>query len=127
MQRTTVLAEPAHRGTITDRNGNILAYTMEARSLSVHPGKLRDFMQERHELDPENVPEPDERLDEIVEKLPKMIDQEGADIKESDLRKKLTSDATYEVLVRNVDPDIAQKVVAEFPAVSYTHLRAQET
>jgi len=118
MQRTTVLAEPAHRGTITDRNGNILAYTMEARSLSVHPGKLRDFMQERHELDPENVPEPDERLDEIVEKLPKMIDQEGADIKESDLRKKLTSDATYEVLVRNVDPDIAQKVVAEFPEIT---------
>lgn len=118
MQRTTVLAEPAHRGTITDRNGNILAYTMEARSLSVHPGKLRDFMQERHELDPENVPEPDERLDEIGEKLPKMIDQEGADIKESDLRKKLTSDATYEVLVRNVDPDIAQKVVAEFPEIT---------
>lgn len=118
MQRTMVLAEPAHRGTITDRNGNILAYTMEARSLSVHPGKLRDFMQERHELDPENVPEPDERLDEIVEKLPKMIDQEGADIKESDLRKKLTSDATYEVLVRNVDPDIAQKVVAEFPEIT---------
>lgn len=118
MQRTTVLAEPAHRGTITDRNGNILAYTMEARSLSVHPGKLRDFMQERHELDPENVPEPDERLDEIVEKLPKMIDQEGADIKESDLRKKLTSDATYKVLVRNVDPDIAQKVVAEFPEIT---------
>lgn len=118
MQRTTVLAEPAHRGTITDRNGNILAYTMEARSLSVHPGKLRDFMQERHELDPENVPEPDERLDDIVEKLPKMIDQEGADIKESDLRKKLTSDDTYEVLVRNVDPDIAQKVVAEFPEIT---------
>ena len=118
MQRTTVLAEPAHRGTITDRNGNILAYTMEARSLSVHPGKLRDFMQERHELDPENVPEPDERLDEIVETLPKMIDQEGADIKESDLRKKLTSDATYEVLVRNVDPDIAQKVAAEFPEIT---------
>ena len=118
MQRTTVLAEPAHRGTITDRNGNILAYTMEARSLSVHPGKLRDFMQERHDLDPENVPEPDERLDEIVDKLPKMIDQEGANIKESDLRKKLTSDATYEVLVRNVDPDIAQKVVAEFPEIT---------
>jgi cell division protein FtsI (penicillin-binding protein 3) len=36
-QRTAVITEPAHRGSIVDRNGQRLSYTMEARSLSVHP------------------------------------------------------------------------------------------
>lgn len=117
-QRTTIITEPAHRGTITDRNGNTLAYTMEARSLSVHPNRLEAFMQERHELNPDTVPAPDKRLDEIVEKLPKMIDGDGDNIKEKDLREKLTSDENYVVLVRNVDPDVAEKVAEEFPEIT---------
>lgn len=118
LQRTAVITEPAHRGTITDRNGNILAYTMEARSLSVHPTRLRDFMQERHELDPDNVPEPDKRIDEIVSELPKMINKQEDDIRPEDLRKKLTSKNNYEVLVRNVDPDVAQEVAKKFPEIT---------
>lgn len=118
MQRTAVITEPAHRGTITDRNGNILAYTMEARSLSVHPKRLMDYMQERHDLDPDNVPEPKQRLEEIIKELPKMINNEGDDIRSDDIREKLTSDANYEVLVRNVDPDVAQEVVKKFPEIT---------
>ncbi|QNH96900.1 peptidoglycan D,D-transpeptidase FtsI family protein [Corynebacterium anserum] len=118
MQRTAVITEPAHRGAITDRNGKILAYTMEARSLSVHPKRLMDFMQERHDLDPDNVPEPKQRLEEIINELPKMINDEGDDIRSEDLREKLTADSNYEVLVRNVDPDVAQEVVKKFPEIT---------
>ncbi|HIW96550.1 MAG TPA: penicillin-binding protein 2 [Candidatus Corynebacterium gallistercoris] len=118
LQRTAVITEPAHRGAITDRNGLQLAYTMEARSLSVHPNKLRAFMQERHELYPDIAPPPDERIDQIVTELPTMISDEGDEIKEKDLRQKLESDSSYEVLVRNVDPDIAQEVVEKFPEIT---------
>ncbi|WP_459612617.1 peptidoglycan D,D-transpeptidase FtsI family protein [Corynebacterium urogenitale] len=118
LQRTAVITEPAHRGTITDRNGNILAYTMEARSLSVHPLRLRDFMQERHDLDPENVPEPDARIEQIVEELPKMINKQDDDIRPKDIRDKLTSKNNYEVLVRNVDPDVAAEVTKKFPEIT---------
>lgn len=118
LQRTAVITEPAHRGTITDRNGNILAYTMEARSLSVHPLRLRDFMQERHDLDPENVPEPDARIEQIVEELPKMINKQEDDIRPEDIRDKLTSKNNYEVLVRNVDPDVAAEVAKKFPEIT---------
>lgn len=117
-QRTAVIVEPAKRGTITDRNGNDLAYTMDARSLSVHPNKLREFMQQRHDLNPDTVPEPDKRIDEIVDKLPEMIRGEGVDIKKEDLRKKLEFNESYVVLVRNVDPDVAQKVAEEFPEIT---------
>ena len=117
-QRTATIPDPAHRGKIVDRNGQVMAYTMEARSLSVHPNKLRGFMQERHELDPKNVPEPDRRIEQIADELPKMITKDGDKIKSDELKDKLTSDENYVVLVRNVDPDIAAKVVKEFPEIT---------
>ncbi|RAV32258.1 peptidoglycan D,D-transpeptidase FtsI family protein [Corynebacterium heidelbergense] len=125
-QRTAVIAEPAHRGQITDRNGQVLAYTMEARSLSVHPNRLRQYMEERHELYPDQAAAPDQRLDEIVRTLPGMIEeaskkntsQRRPEIKEKDLRDTLTSNSTYEVLVRDVDPDVAEAVVRRFPEIT---------
>ncbi|HIW92701.1 MAG TPA: penicillin-binding protein 2 [Candidatus Corynebacterium avicola] len=125
MQRTSVITEPAHRGTIVDRNGSQMAYTMEARSLSVLPNRLEEWMQERHDLDPEEVSAPEERLEEIITGLPKMLEELHSDdedteveVDEDDLREKLTSDSTYEVLVRDVDPDVAEKIVAEYPEVT---------
>ena len=117
-QRTAVITDPAHRGDIVDRNGEVFAYTMEARSLSVHPTRLRDYMQERHELYPEEAAAPDERIEEIIDTLPEMINEDGDEIEKDDLRDKLTSKNTYEVLVRNVDPDIAEKVVEKFPEIT---------
>lgn len=117
-QRTAIITDPAHRGDILDRNGEIFAYTMSSRSLSVHPTRLRDYMQERHELYPDQAAAPDERIEEIIETLPKMINKDGDEIKKDDIRDKLTSKNSYEVLVRNVDPDIAQKVVEKFPEIT---------
>lgn len=136
-QRTAVISEPAHRGEIVDRNGQQLAYTMEARSLSVHPHLLHGYMEDRHNLDPEGVSEPDERLEEIAEGLPEMLmesesatdgdsggdsggdaDSDPADVQAEDIRDKLTADSTYEVLVRDVDPDVAERISGEFPEIT---------
>lgn len=117
-QRTAVITDPAHRGAITDRNGRTLAYTMEARSLSVHPARLKDFMAERHRLYPDTVPDADERLNQIVDQLPGMITTPGSRISKEDLRRALTSNSPYEVLVRNVDPDVAERVAEKFPEIT---------
>lgn len=118
-QRTAIITQPAHRGSIVDRNGHTLAYTMEAKSLSVLPNKLRALMQDNHEYQPKKYAEPDKRIDEIVEALPGMIPSDEGKVKKSDLRKKLTNEkSTYEVLVRNVAPDIAQKVTERFPEIA---------
>lgn len=101
MQRTSVITESAHRGTIVDRNGSQLAYTMEARSLSVLPNRLMDWMEERHNLNPSEVSPPEERLEEIITGLPVMLEELHSDndttieVEEDDLREKLTSDSTY--------------------------------
>ncbi|HEY4598251.1 penicillin-binding protein 2 [Corynebacterium sp.] len=118
-QRTAVIAEPAHRGAIVDREGRNLAYTMEAKSLSVLPNKLRGYMDERHKANPEEVPPADERIEQIIEELPDMIPASEGRVKKEDLRKKLTDEkVTYTVLVRNVAPDVAQKVTEKFPEIT---------
>ena len=49
-QRTRVYVEPARRGEIVDREGNQLAYTMQARSLTVSPKLLREELRQQQEL-----------------------------------------------------------------------------
>ncbi len=117
-QRTAVITDPAHRGEIKDRNGEILAYTMEARSLSVHPNQIMQYMEDRHRLNPTEVPPPEQRLEEIITGLPKLINDANDEISEADIREKITSDTSYVVLVRNVDPDVAQRVVEAFPEIT---------
>lgn len=117
-QRTSIISEPAHRGAITDRNGRQLAYTMAARSLTVHPKQLPKFLEERHRLNPTTVLPPEERIEEIAIELPKYFAGQNVDIKPEDIRSKLTADTTYEVLVRNADPDIAEKVANDFPEIT---------
>ena len=43
-QRAATIMDPATRGAINDRDGNALAFTMEARALTVHPNQIRSDM-----------------------------------------------------------------------------------
>lgn len=143
-QRAATIVDPATRGSINDRDGNAMAFTMEARALTVHPNQIRHDMEERHRLWPDEYDEPETRMEELAEALPEMIgvrdldevarnsggrrrvaDEEDesedsvprpADISSSEILEKLQDDSSYyEVLVRNVDPDKAAEVVRQFP------------
>ncbi|MDY5840591.1 MAG: penicillin-binding protein 2, partial [Corynebacterium camporealensis] len=50
-QRSRVYIEPARRGEVVDREGQRLAYTMQARSLTVSPTRLRSELREQAELE----------------------------------------------------------------------------
>lgn len=151
-QRTRVYVEPARRGEIVDREGNQLAYTMQARSLTVSPNLLREELKQQQELqlriDGLSQEDIDAQIDARVEdvlrtmanEIPGMIgdgeEGEGSDSGSSDsdepnrtvgevsakeILDKLHSDSNYEVLVRNVDPDVASKVAAAFHGVAADH------
>lgn len=177
-QRARVYVEPARRGEITDRSGTPMAYTMQARSLTVSPDLLRkelreqDFNEMRAEGATEGLSEEEvaRRLDDSVEKtlqemadqIPEMIAASSSDDaetpgaadsdkdsekdsdkkdsekddksdKDKDGRKdagevdsdeildKLHADTHYEVLVRNVDPDVATEIAARFHGVAADH------
>lgn len=139
-QRARVYVDPARRGTITDREGNELAYTMQARSLTVSPIRLRDEIteQERTALEIEELSEAEieaqlpakveDRLRTMANEIPKMIDEAGEtgsdnaeDVDAKEILDKLKADTHYEVLVRNVDPDVADEIAGTFHGVAADH------
>ena len=139
-QRARVYVEPARRGEITDHAGNQLAYTMQARSLTVSPNVLRDELRQQQEsellqtentdaMSPEQInAELNDRVNKVMkdmsERIPDMIKDTGASTDKVDPKEimdKLTADSTYEVLVRNVDPDVAAEIAAEFHGVAADH------
>nr|WP_249399844.1 penicillin-binding protein 2 [Corynebacterium qintianiae] len=147
-QRARVYVEPARRGDIVDRAGNQLAYTMQARSLTVSPVLLRKELREQQELqmsvDGLSREAIDAQVDARVEdvlrtmanEIPKMIegahavngaqDEDGEKARENrvsskDILDKLHADSNYEVLVRNVDPDVAAEVAKDFHGVAADH------
>ncbi|MDO5097918.1 MAG: penicillin-binding protein 2 [Corynebacterium sp.] len=129
-QRYRVYTDPARRGEIQDRSGQQLAYTMQARSLTVSPKNLRKELRYVANADLAKTVDnyydlsKDERekridqkvldyLDSYSEDIPRIIAETGAstsEIKSEEIRKKLDADTTYEVLVRNVDPDVAVSI-----------------
>ncbi len=146
-QRERVYDEPARRGEVVDRNGNRLAYTMQARSLTVSPMTLRKEIREQQELqmriDGASREAIDAQIDARVEdvlrtmanEIPTMIGAEGGqstdkekdaeadhtrvgDVSSREILDKLRADTDYEVLVRNVDPDVAQQIASKFHGVA---------
>lgn len=139
-QRARVYVEPARRGAIVDHDGQELAYTMQARSLTVSPNILRDELRQQaetemySELNTENMSDEDftaerdqrveDKLDEMATEIPQMIADTGAstdDVDTEEILDKLHSDSSYQVLVRNVDPDVATAISQEFHGVAADH------
>ncbi|MCK7662867.1 penicillin-binding protein 2 [Corynebacterium sp. CCM 9185] len=128
-QRTREYTDFARRGTVTDRDGAQLAYTMQARSLTAAPLVLRREIQERHEMavdsgDPEQLkkfPPVEDALEEMATVIPEMVRESGASVqkvKPAEILRKLQADNSYTVLVRNVDPDVAVEIAERFPGVA---------
>lgn len=112
-QRTTTVTLPAVRGAVVDRNGNKLAYTLDAKALTFQPVVERKRMEKARAENPDK-PEADERLREIATGI---HDRLGDTVSESDLLDKLRSDETFVYLARHVDPAVAAEIGDEFPEV----------
>lgn len=139
-QRARVYVEPARRGEIVDRNGRPLAFTMQARSLTVSPVVLRRELREQQnlklsvdgQLQGLSDDERNRRLDNEVQRILQTMAREipakiqGAattnqDVSSEQILKKLQADTQYEVLVRNVDPDVAAQIAQEYHGVAADH------
>lgn len=136
-QRERVYIEPARRGEILDRDGQRLAYTMKSRSLTVSPTRLRDELKDKAEIEAQNdgstegmddkkldsflTKKMEETLKDMSEGIPKLIEDSGAStskVDKDDILNKLKADTQYEVLVRNVDPDVAVEIANKYHGVA---------
>lgn len=136
-QRERVYIEPARRGEILDRDGQRLAYTMKSRSLTVSPTRLRDELKDKAKIEAQNdgstegmddkkldsflTKKMEETLKDMSEGIPKLIEDSGAStskVDKDDILNKLKADTQYEVLVRNVDPDVAVEIANKYHGVA---------
>lgn len=157
-QREREYEDPARRGAIVDREGNYLAYTMKARSLTVSPVTLRRELGElarnemyedgatRAEAEAQESARVEDMLRQMANEIPTMLQSENAEgsggddgksgdkaspgekgekdklptsrVNSKDILEKLHADTDYEVLVRNVDPDVAAHIAEKFHGVA---------
>ncbi len=113
-QRTVHQPEPATRGTITDRHGTALAFTLIAKALNFQPVRVRKQLAEARAKD-DTAPEPEERLRDIAATIHEKLGSRAPS--EAELSEKLHSDEPFVYLVRNVDARIASEITEEFPEV----------
>jgi cell division protein FtsI (penicillin-binding protein 3) len=116
-QRTTEIDLPAMRGSIMDRNGVQLAFSVESRALAFRPKA------ERKNIDTYNKNIKDGK----AKGEPLNFDTETAamakgiaaklHIDEQDLLDKLRKDTTYVYLAYNVEPAVAREIQLEFPTI----------
>ena len=136
-QRERVYIEPARRGEILDRDGQRLAYTMKSRSLTVSPTRLREELKDKAEIEAQKngstegmddkkldsflTKKMEQTLKDMSEGIPKLIEDSGAStskVDKDDILNKLKADTQYEVLVRNVDPDVAVEIANKYHGVA---------
>lgn len=150
-QRSRTYVDRARRGEIVDRDGNTMAYTMQARSLTVSPVQLRSELKEQQELelrmdglsDADIAAQVDARVEDVLRtmanEIPGMIGDgevkgdapastatgepttQVGQVSAKEILDKLHADSSYEVLVRNVDPDVAATVADAFHGIAADH------
>ncbi|MQA14455.1 MAG: cell division protein FtsI [Pseudonocardiaceae bacterium] len=107
-QRTTVQLLPAERGAITDRNGALLAFSTEARSLYAMPNRI---VTEQREVGNDPRAHKEAMARRVAEVL-------GTRVSESELLGKLLSDQTVVRLAEVVQPAQARTIQEDFPEIS---------
>jgi cell division protein FtsI (penicillin-binding protein 3) len=103
----------AMRGSIVDRNGNKLAFTIEARALTFQPVKVRKELADAKQKKP-SAPDPAQRLREIADGVAQRLDNRPD---ATTILKKLQSDDSFVYLARAVDPAVATAITTKFPEV----------
>lgn len=120
-QRATEIDMPADRGTITDRNGVMLAFSVDIDALSYQPERMRktwDQAAAKGQTDGIDFTEHTAQIaDFLAQRLGSQVDRDG-------LLAKLRSGRSFVYLDEHVDPAVAKAATQRFPDIAVEH-RAQ--
>ncbi|MGH3624768.1 MAG: peptidoglycan D,D-transpeptidase FtsI family protein, partial [Sciscionella sp.] len=122
-QRLTKVEIPAERGSITDRNGTKLAFSVESRALSVHPKRLRQDWTEAAVKHAAGGVDFDEHTQRIADYLGQKL---GDAVDPAQLLQALRSDKTFVYLDENVRPAVADDIITRFPDIESEDRAARE-
>ncbi|MGH3762354.1 peptidoglycan D,D-transpeptidase FtsI family protein [Actinophytocola sp.] len=113
-QRTTEIDIPATRGSIVDRNGVELAFSVESRVLAFRPRAVRADIAKYNREHPGATLSFDERTEEIARVIRQKL---GDRVSEDDLLGKLRRHTSYVYLVSEVEPGVARDIQQLFPEI----------
>lgn len=110
-QRVTRVDIPAERGTITDRNGTKLAFSVESKALAVHPKRIRQDWAEAGAGTTGGIGF-DQRAGQIADYLAPRLG-----IERGELLDKLRTPKTFVYLDEEVEPGLAADITSRFPEI----------
>jgi cell division protein FtsI (penicillin-binding protein 3) len=111
-QRTTTIEIPATRGSIVDRNGVQLAFSVETRMIAFQPDGVRKSIADFNADHPDKKLSFDERTEEIARGIHEKL---GDRAPEADVLAKLRRPTTFVYLVDKVEPAVARDLQVRFP------------
>ncbi|GAA1708117.1 MAG: penicillin-binding protein 2 [Dietzia sp.] len=121
-QRQVHQVLPATRGAIVDVHGDPIAFTREARDLSIQPLVEQRNAEARRELD-RTKPTWDQLVDEIGDEFESVL---GEKVDREEIEAKLTSQGGFTYLVRNVDVTQANAITRKFPMIGAERVDIRE-
>ena len=121
-QRQVKEVLPATRGSITDVNGEPIAFTREARSLSIQPQVEKRNAEERRRLDP-TKPSWDQLVQQIGDEFQSVL---GASVSRAQIVDALTGPETFTYLVKNIDVTQANTITEKFPMIGAERVDIRE-
>ncbi|MDV8001854.1 penicillin-binding protein 2 [Rhodococcus sp. IEGM 1408] len=121
-QRQVQQVLPATRGAIVDLNGDPIAFTREARDLSIQPLVERRNAEARKELD-STKPTWDQLVTEIADEFESVL---GDAVDRDEIEAKLTAESGFTYLVRNVDVTLANVITRKFPMIGAERVDIRE-
>ena len=121
-QRQVQQVLPAARGSIVDVHGDPIAFTREARDLSIQPLVERRNAEARRDLD-SRKPTWDELVDQIADEFVAVL---GDAVVREEVEAKLRSEGGFTYLVRNVDVTQANAITRKFPMIGAERVDIRE-
>lgn len=121
-QRQVQQVLPATRGAIVDLNGDPIAFTREARDLSIQPLVEKGNAEARRELD-STKPTWDQLVTEIADEFESVL---GDAVDRGEIEAKLTAESGFTYLVRNVDVTLANVITRKFPMIGAERVDIRE-
>ncbi|MGB3444943.1 MAG: penicillin-binding protein 2 [Actinophytocola sp.] len=118
-QRMTEIDLPAHRGSILDRNGMELAFSVESRTLAFRPkAQRKDIDTYNENLEKDESDAKPLNFDTETENMARyMAAKLGGVVSKGELLGKLRKDTNFVYLAHNVEPALAREIQDKYPSV----------
>jgi cell division protein FtsI (penicillin-binding protein 3) len=113
-QRATDVYIPAQRGTITDRSGAKLAFSVDAKALYVQPKQLRAQWNDPRYATLHKGVSYDQHTQVVADEITRLV---GNSVNEPDLLTKLRSNVSFAYLAWPVEPAAATQITTDFPEI----------